>query len=170
MTATKTAMKKLDYVSGACPKWYRCSLCKATNCKLWRQYQTLADHIKLLCLPCAEKDQKQKSTIEEGGSDQVGWLVAAVPTQDGDTYWGYTSIPSDGCDWWDNLPFRPDEKPPLEVLSPYLRKRLTSVAEARDFYKAKLGFLVKEAREAASEGRPITEDILCAMEYFSSME
>jgi len=42
---------------------------------------------------------------DEGG-DQIGWRIPAVPTEDGQTYWGYTSVPKEGCDWWNALPLR----------------------------------------------------------------
>lgn len=35
---------------------------------------------------------------------QLRGLCAAVPTEEGDTFWGYTSVPDDGVKWWDNLP------------------------------------------------------------------
>lgn len=41
---------------------------------------------------------------EKERTDQIGWRVPAVPTQEGDTFWGYTSVPEDGCDWWRKLP------------------------------------------------------------------
>ncbi len=37
-------------------------------------------------------------------TDQIGWRVPAVPTEDGKSYWGYTSVPQPGCDWWGSLP------------------------------------------------------------------
>jgi len=37
-------------------------------------------------------------------TDQIGWRIPAVPTEDGDTFWGYTSVPQDGCNWWARLP------------------------------------------------------------------
>lgn len=36
----------------------------------------------------------------------IGWLVAAIPTEDGETYWGFTSVPQEGANWWNNLPTR----------------------------------------------------------------
>ena len=39
--------------------------------------------------------------------DQIGWLVPAVPTEEGDTFWGYTSVPEPGCQWWYRLPAMP---------------------------------------------------------------
>lgn len=41
-----------------------------------------------------------------GGTDQIGWRVPAVPTEEGDTYWGYTSVPEPGVQWWRLLPTR----------------------------------------------------------------
>ncbi len=87
---------------------YRCSQCDAAGCKLWRQYQTFADEIQLLCASCAERDQKREWDPAKG--DQIGWLVPAVPTVDGYTYWGYTSVPSEGVHWWHSLRDR-REKP-----------------------------------------------------------
>lgn len=39
-------------------------------------------------------------------TDQIGWLVPAVPTKENDTFWGYSSVPENGCNWWDNLPYQ----------------------------------------------------------------
>jgi len=38
--------------------------------------------------------------------DQIGWLVPAVPTPDGESFWGYTSVPQDACQWWHALPYK----------------------------------------------------------------
>lgn len=111
-------MEPLDYNSPATPKEYTCSACGAIACKLWRQYQTLADAVELLCAPCAAKDQKESiagigadgrhpSDIGMGPVDPIGWLVPAIPTEDGETYWGYTSVPQGGVDWWRGLPTLP---------------------------------------------------------------
>lgn len=88
---------------------YRCAECHRMNCQLWRQYQTFLDRIKLLCTTCAKKDQKQE---REG--DSIGWLVPAVPTilplwpggkmHPDSSFWGYTSVPEDGVNWWRALP------------------------------------------------------------------
>jgi hypothetical protein len=40
-------------------------------------------------------------------TDQLNSLMPAVPTEDGDTFWGYTSVPPDGCFWWRSLPSLP---------------------------------------------------------------
>ena len=38
-------------------------------------------------------------------TDQIGCRVPAVPTEEGDTFWGYISVPREGCDWWSSLPY-----------------------------------------------------------------
>lgn len=87
------------------PVAYRCSKCGAQGCKLWRQYQTFVDEIDLLCLGCAEADQEQKA--DPYHMSAIGFLVAAVPTDDGETFWGFTSVPAQAVAWWDALPDRP---------------------------------------------------------------
>lgn len=44
-----------------------------------------------------------------GRTDTIGWRVPAVPTEDGSTFWGYTSVPQPGVEWWHRLPTRPFE-------------------------------------------------------------
>jgi hypothetical protein len=100
---------------------YVCTVCGARGCKLWRQYNTFADRVRLMCCVCAGKDQgvdtgaiddagKVHSGIGGGRTDQIGWLVPAVPTDDG-TYWGYTSVPADAVAWWRSLPTTPAATP-----------------------------------------------------------
>lgn len=89
----------------------RCDTCGATGCKLWREYQTCADYTDLFCGACALLSQKKEGPIDAGGyrqteygrCDQIGWLLPAVPTHDG-TFWGYTSVPTEGVKWWRDLP------------------------------------------------------------------
>lgn len=144
---------KLDYSKNDTPYGYKCKRCPAEGVKLWRQYQTFANHIELLCIDCAEKDQKSFCKYSGGAerirrdydeiwkrdsypirlpngeigrsmkldtpeknelsmlhmkatSDSIGWLVPAVPTEEDDTYWGYTSVPQPGVEWWQRLPLR----------------------------------------------------------------
>lgn len=96
--------ERVDYERGTVPAGYRCSKCGAHGCKLWRQYQTFADYIKLLCRECGERDQGEAM---EGPGDSIGWLVPAVPTEANDSYWGYTSVPQPGVEWWKRLPTAP---------------------------------------------------------------
>jgi hypothetical protein len=92
------------------PESYKCSDCGIHGVKLWRIYQTFLENQRLFCAVCALRDQKKDWTIDEdgrhtddyGGSDQIGWLVPAVPVDD--TFWGYTSVPAAGVEWWKRLP------------------------------------------------------------------
>jgi len=108
---------KVDYKVIVTPEAYVCTSCGAKHVKLWRQYQTFLNHIDLLCAECAAKNQTiDISTMDEHGlylrddskhlTDQIGWLVPAVPTEEGDTFWGYSSVPLDGCTWWKSLPLK----------------------------------------------------------------
>ncbi len=98
------------------PAHYKCHGCGAEGVKLWREYQTAASVTALLCAPCACRSQKKPDTVGPDGqrpdeifgermrTDQIGWMVPAIP--DGDTYWGYTSVPRAACAWWTALPTR----------------------------------------------------------------
>jgi len=100
---------------------YVCSVCSAQNCKLWRPYQTL--DVSLMCAKCACIDQKKdisKMDIDgkinddtAGKTDQIGWYVPAVPTEDYTfewrSYWGYSAVPGPGVDWWKKLPTFPKD-------------------------------------------------------------
>lgn len=104
---------KFQYATRVCPHEYRCADCDRQGVKLWREYQTFSP--KLLCATCAAKDQEKAiRSIDPNGkisfegtahtTDQIGWYVPAVPTEEGTGYWGYTSVPDDGIAWWQNLP------------------------------------------------------------------
>lgn len=88
------------------PAKYDCSKCKATNCKLWREYQVSANRTDLFCASCGLTDQKKEGSIDADGyrsgerTDTIGWLVPAVPVDDGSSYWGYSNVPIDGVQWW----------------------------------------------------------------------
>ena len=98
------------------PEGYECTKCGLTNCKLWREYQVFANKTKLFCAYCGVENQKlSKVFISEDGflirdedvnfkTDQIGWLVPAIPCEEGNSYWGYTSVPIEGVIWWRNLP------------------------------------------------------------------
>jgi hypothetical protein len=107
-------MKPVKYSSKKAPEDYCCSNCGASGVKLWRQYQTFLDHIKLFCAACACESQGKENLVDSDGmrpsdlgngmkTDQIGWLVPAVPTEDGENYWGYTSVPKAGVKWWKSL-------------------------------------------------------------------
>lgn len=109
------------YASAATPTGYVCGTCGASGVKLWRLYQTFLSHQELACARCAavaegcsiaDIDADGKRMLTGDGfapnpkirTDQIGWRVPAVPTEEGDTYWGYTSVPPDGVAWWRRLP------------------------------------------------------------------
>lgn len=108
------------------PDNYKCSRCAAHGIKLWRQYNTMASHLELLCCRCANPKRAADMSIEgrspvddsipKHRSDQLddvvgktGSLVPAVPTIDCDTYWGYSAVPVAGCAWWRALPRWPGD-------------------------------------------------------------
>lgn len=108
----------LDYSKPETPSNYVCSECGASGVKLWREYQTFLNHQTLRCAPCAAKiehknisdiDAYGRRTIDQfgGRTDTIGWYVPAVPTEENDSFWGYTSVPEAGCDWWAKLPTLP---------------------------------------------------------------
>lgn len=110
----------MKYISDAVPADYFCSKCRVSGCKLWRQYNT--SHIKLMCCDCAAKHEKVNigdmdangkytSPITKTKIDQIGWLVPAVPDEQEETYWGYTSVPPAGVLWWKCLPTRALKEP-----------------------------------------------------------
>lgn len=107
MTVT---MKPFRYADGNTPDGYACGKCGKDGVKLYRQYQTFMSHQELFCLLCAIEDQGEQTewsgkVVEDGHEPHsIGWLVAAVPTEEADTFWGYSSVPQDGVEWWKQLP------------------------------------------------------------------
>lgn len=100
---------KFNYSDVGTPAGYVCGGCMAKGVRLYREYNTFLDYQRLLCRECAMKDQKKTEAEFDRMNPyehSIGWLVAAVPTEDGSGFWGYTSVPQAGCDWWDNLPKR----------------------------------------------------------------
>lgn len=82
---------------------YECSDCGANGVRLYREYSTFADHVVLRCRACGLKNQN-RSMPDDQSEHVIGWLVAAVPTPDGKSFWGFTSVPEDRVAWWDGLP------------------------------------------------------------------
>jgi hypothetical protein len=108
-------MAPCDYAGGA-PEGYRCNFCDAHGVKLWREYQTAMVGQELYCAACAVKKAGRGGEVDADGkwldptdkhgikSDAISWRVPAVPTAEGDTFWGYTSVPAEGVAWWRRLP------------------------------------------------------------------
>ena len=115
-------MKDFSYTLKGVPQNYQCSKCGRAGIKLWRQYQTLASCVDLLCVDCSLKDQGVNYEVDNEGyhnsdlglCDQIEWLVPAIPTEDNRTFWGYTSVPEVGVIWWRRLPLRPTANKPLQ--------------------------------------------------------
>jgi len=99
-------MGPVDYSSATPPPEYKCSVCGASGVKLWREYNMFFNHQTYRCVDCACHNQKKAVAEVNIASGWVGNLVAAVPTPDGESYWGLSSIPKDGVDWWQRLPLR----------------------------------------------------------------
>lgn len=94
---------------------YACSFCKRTNSKLWRDTHIFLDNMQLFCIECiAKKNPMENTSIDQNGmipssinfdqkTDQICDLVPAVPTDDNQTFWGYTSVPEHRVRWWTQL-------------------------------------------------------------------
>ncbi len=48
-----------------------------------------------------------ETRTERERTEDIGWRVPAVPTEENDNYWGCTSVPQAGWDWWVRLPTIP---------------------------------------------------------------
>lgn len=83
---------------------YACGDCGAEDAKLWRQSHVFLDHVMLKCKPCCEKHVGKTLEQCEFSTDQIGSWIPAVPTPDRTSFWGYTSVPQEGVDWWHALP------------------------------------------------------------------
>jgi hypothetical protein len=88
------------------PASYVCEKCGVHGVKLWRP----AHGFRLLCRACAEPEQTDAIAryATYARRDTIGDLLPAVPV--GDTFWGYSSVPQEGCDWWNALPDKPDPR------------------------------------------------------------
>lgn len=101
------------------PAEYKCGKCGAIGCKLWRDYGERLVVTSLLCASCAAESQKKDiSDIDADGlrrcefggrTNQIGWYIPAVPTEDFSGYWGIMSIPEIAYGWWRNLPTHPEQ-------------------------------------------------------------
>ena len=56
-------------------------------------------------LPVAMTDQLMIDLKDVSDPEYAGviTMIPAVPDENGD-FWGYTSVPEDGCTWWEELP------------------------------------------------------------------
>lgn len=94
---------------------YKCGNCGKTNCKLWRDVSL---NLHLLCCDCAAKKEgksvadidergfRQSDVVPDSRTNQIGYYVPAIPTEDGGGFYGYTDVPPASSAWWDGLPTR----------------------------------------------------------------
>jgi hypothetical protein len=115
---------------------YVCSRCEATGVKLWRKANG-ADDV-LFCAECGKADQKLTGEVDDDGrhdgrygkTDQLGDLLPAVPIDD--TFWGYTSVPDDGVEWWRALPTCHGTDQPTKTAGPHPSEAFNDEAAKRD--------------------------------------
>lgn len=100
-----------SYSDQGTPAGYCCGNCGAIGVKLWRDYNAFLEFQRLRCGRCASESQDEDYSRVLVESDQIGWMIPAVPTEDGATYWGYGSVPQAGCDWWRRLPVEMSDRP-----------------------------------------------------------
>jgi hypothetical protein len=129
---------------------YTCSGCGTTGVKLWRDYNTCASAVELKCAECAtpaqvtyeaknynDKNRDALGSLDADGvftfrsGDQLGGLVPAVPTAEGDTFWGYSSVPDEEVEWWLALPTYRDDAREIRCLRQLLMRNLKSKNWAR---------------------------------------
>ena len=91
-----------------------CTKCGATGVKLWRMSQDFSPEPTCVDCTCKAAGKDVASVAEDGTrprsfggrTDNIGWFVPAVPTPDGEGFWGYQSVPSDAAEAWRALPLR----------------------------------------------------------------
>lgn len=109
------------------PPEYKCDQCRTHGVRLYRDYQTFADATRLLCTACAETAGSEPRKVDPEHPDQIGRMVAAVPTEDGDAFWGYTSVPWRGVYWWRSLPTVAGQPQPLTDLIAWLLRHAANM-------------------------------------------
>lgn len=121
------------------PPAYSCADCGVFGPKLWRESHT--SHVILRCAMCAAACAGRVPDLTD--SDQIGSYVPAVPDEDGTSWWGYTSVPQAGVEWWYRLPSAVAVQPG--------RKSMTA-AEARAVDAA---YAAEKAKRAAADNAAI---------------
>lgn len=91
---------------------YECVGCGAKGVKLWREIHGCDDGW-IGCVSCVMRKTGKVVVVDEDGvstdsvhgrSDQICGKIPAVPTEDGRSFYGYSSVPEPGCRWWKALP------------------------------------------------------------------
>jgi len=130
-------MKPFSYAKREIPSEYRCAGCQVHGVKLWR-----TRHIDTLwCSIHAGRIAGYQPVVDANGSnrhrgdvtDQIGPLVPAIPTEDGSSFWGYTSVPEEGISWWRSLMSMPVDCDHTDSpVCPYCGHEQTDTQEMRD--------------------------------------
>jgi hypothetical protein len=153
MKPTPPTKTPFAYESAEAPPWYACTGCATgPGVKLWRPAH---DDAGALCAACVERraglppgligDDGRSPTKHGDETDQVGGRVPYVPCEDGESAWGYTSVPAEGVAWWHALPTRPAESGAAARAAAFdrmwasLSKTVDQLVNLRDRYATVLG-------------------------------
>lgn len=88
---------------------YQCDECGAYGVRLWRDSNVCAKDTRLLCCPCARKDQVVHAPFR---GDDIGHMVPAIPDKlpdagwklpSGAMWWTVGAISMEGATWWCSL-------------------------------------------------------------------
>lgn len=104
---------------------FSCGSCGVVGVKLWRDYGTFFHAEELRCVDCACTDQSKPDLVYDASkvtaqgkipsphpfmhgrySDNIGWMVPLIVSEDEETVWGYTSCPEEDIVRWEALPNR----------------------------------------------------------------
>lgn len=106
-------MKILDYSKNRVPEGYKCSLCEATNCKLWYNIEDNSKTKKLFCCHClcriikpVELNPVGKRYLKELRiwTNQIDVYDPAIPKREDNGLWYYFFAPKEAICWWERLP------------------------------------------------------------------
>lgn len=139
---------------------YVCGRCGASGLRLWRQSHVFLSSVDLRCATCATTEQAEQiaayADCHEQHNPEIGDMVPARPTPEGDTFWGHTS---GDVEWWYALPQFADPKLEAELVrrerDHFLLRHQQSMA-----YEVELHRRLAEARSRAatlSEAKPDAE-------------
>jgi hypothetical protein len=116
MNSPVNPQEPIDYSSNHTPSSYVCKECRKHSIKLWRGYNAFTYSHILLCADCSAREEGADiSTMDSDGksrsaegilTDKIGGRVPAIPTAENDAFWGYSSVPDAGVQWWRRLPVR----------------------------------------------------------------
>ena len=153
-------------VPAVAPEGYTCFACDARGVKLWREGATFLEGLTLACAACSCAEIGISNEVGADGrraharTDQIGRRVPAVPTEDGASFWGYTSVPDAGVVWWRSLPTR--EVPERIELPESRADRACRIATDNDEFQAVMEDLGQDS--AAIVAAAIVRGIASALE------